>query len=386
MSKLLLKSWKILSFGVMTVALGLFLASCADTGDDEGDTTYSVTVAFEDVDTDVLLTGITSSGAGSYKAGDTVRLSVENKSGYVFEAWTSDENSSVFGTGANNFDLNRTTTFIMPAKNVRITGRFKATEVETEYYSVNIVGGSAEYDEYEEGEIVSITATPPNDSIFFKWTANTSGVVFDSETDAATTFVMPAEDVTVEATFVAKPNPAAVRFTWELSAQSKIQSIAASFSDVDSWYTSVYMSEDYVEEDASDIPMHYGSTQLPNNIYSKTMHASSGSPHKSKYFSISEGDDDGQYTAVCTIDDPAFDNIADIVANYDVSVTGNNVFFEVGFDVDTFLAGEDDLGWINQIRDNPYSDPRLEKTKAKKLVKKVQKDNVTYYVLHRSRK
>jgi len=269
----------------------------------------------------------------------------------------------------------------------------------TDFYSVTItsgdegtgVGGAAARPgssgagtTYEEGDIVTVKAgTAPTGKKFYEWTSSPT-VTFNDPKSSTASFTMPAKDVEVTAWFITDvlPLEPMVRYTWEQVQEPNIQSIAASKDDVYSWYEDVFLAGDYIEDDATDIPLFDGSPDIPNNIYSRTLHSENGSPHKSVYFDISAD----HYTAVCTVDDPAFDNIADIVANYTIEIEGKKAFFEIAFDVGTFLAGEDDVGWIGDKYDNPDTVPRLEKTPAKKMVKKLQKGNVTYYVLHRARK
>jgi len=176
---------------------------------------------------------------------------------------------------------------------------------------------------------------------------------------------------------------AKVRFTWERNQTRNIQSIAASYKDVLYWYETVYMAADYVEEDASDVPIskYSGSHEIPDNIYSSTL-PQYAERYKGVYHKISAE----RYTAVCTVDDPGYYRTYDIVANYriDASGTGTTRYFEVAFDVGSFLDG-DDVGWLwgDYGSDPRNNDPLLQKTPAKRLVKKIEGDGVTFYVLSR---
>lgn len=358
----MLKLKKIFLLGLLTAAVGMVAMSCTEPA--ETTDYYSVKVY---------------GGSGSkmqVEAGTIVSITANDSAGFVFKYWESSTSDVVFKDSSA-----KTTTFAMPEKDVVITAQFDVA-----VYTVDVVGGEADYDDYEEGETVNIVAAEYRDSTFLTWTTSSVGVTFVDAKKPETSFKMPARNVVVTANYAPVPEYAAVRFTWELKEQSKIQSIAASADDFKRWYEEVYMKEDYIEEDATTAPTFEGSPDVPDNIYSRTLHSVSGSPYKSKYFAISEGVREGKYSAVCTVDDPRYENIADIVANYDVSAADDNVFFEIAFDVGTFLEGEDDLGWFDQKRDNPYDDPRLEKAKAKKLVKKINKGYVTYYILHRARK
>jgi hypothetical protein len=218
---------------------------------------------------------------------------------------------------------------------------------------------------------------------------------------------MPGRNVTITANFddeggIDIDTITYVRFSWRTADQGSISSIAANYDEVLEWYLTVYMAEDYVEEDATDIPIlagKGGSPELPINIYSSTL---GNTEYKSTYLEISGG----EYTAVCTIEDEY--GYVDVVANYgilsydelvamDKGVEGY-LYTEIAFDVGTFLAGEEDddwetdddgnsLGpWFWDITDDPDAPPILAKKPVKKLVKVIKKDNVTYYVLHRAKK
>ncbi|MDR2592356.1 MAG: hypothetical protein LBC59_06060 [Chitinispirillales bacterium] len=343
MSKLL-KSWKILSFGVMTAALGLMMASCVETGNGTGvedeDTTQTATkynvsigtweldITTSEVDT---LTGVTGTrGSGRYEKGETVSITAGTKSGYIFVGWTSDEVSNVFGVDEDGDPVvnpSPTTTFVMPEKNVRISAWYVEAEVPT--------------------------------------------------TDAQ----------------------AYVRFNWEMEQLPNLHIISASYNDVDAWYSDVY-DRQYAELEDSDAflhishrPFYDGSRQIPDGIYANfTMGTDYDTQYKSVYFPIDEGD----YTAVCTIIDRTFDepDTFDIVANYEIAVADDaDTYIGIGFDVGLFIEG-DPLGddpdtWIlKEVFDNDETPSYLLKTPAKsaKFLKKITKGKVTYYVFKRAKK
>jgi len=177
---------------------------------------------------------------------------------------------------------------------------------------------------------------------------------------------------------------AKVRFTWERNQMPFIQSIAASYDDVQKWYNYVYMAADYIEEDASEVPKYNGSQYIPDNIYSSAL-PQSAERYKGFYHTILAG----KYTAVCTVDDIVFNRTYDIVANYQIDVSGSGTirYFEVAFDVKRYLNGNSDKGWIweDYGSDPNTNDPLLQKAPAKRLVKKIEGDGVTFYVLSRPR-
>ena len=56
-----------------------------------------------------------------------------------------------------------------------------------------------------EGVEVTVTAQAPADTHFVKWVVKAGGVTLANETSATTTFIMPANDVTIEAEFAENP-------------------------------------------------------------------------------------------------------------------------------------------------------------------------------------
>ena len=68
-------------------------------------------------------------------------------------------------------------------------------------FEITVIDGTADFDEAEEGELITITAdTPATGYRFVNWTSD-DDVDFDDEDEAETTFEMPASDVTVTANF-----------------------------------------------------------------------------------------------------------------------------------------------------------------------------------------
>ncbi|MCL2153185.1 MAG: putative Ig domain-containing protein [Oscillospiraceae bacterium] len=76
-------------------------------------------------------------------------------------------------------------------------------------YSVTVINGTGDGD-YEEGATVNISAgTPPEGLQFANWTTESSGVTFENANNADTSFIMPANPVTVTANFVLNIYPVA---------------------------------------------------------------------------------------------------------------------------------------------------------------------------------
>ena len=78
-------------------------------------------------------------------------------------------------------------------------------------YAVTVTGGTATVaagtpiTRAMEGAEVTVTAQAPDGKHFVKWVVKAGGVTLANETSAATTFIMPANDVTIEAEFAENP-------------------------------------------------------------------------------------------------------------------------------------------------------------------------------------
>ncbi len=87
------------------------------------------------------------------------------------------------------------------ANNNKYTG-FRIVCLPIEKFAVTVVNGTADKTEAAEGETVTITINePPSGKVFDSWTGN---VEFANATATETTFVMPANDVTVTANYYKK--------------------------------------------------------------------------------------------------------------------------------------------------------------------------------------
>ena len=123
--------------------------------------------------------------------GDVIKVTANTAPmGKVFDTWV------VTGLDTTGMDLtNPEITFNMPANLVEI----KATYGEAKY-NVSVTGGTVDKAKAKYGETVTITATIPTGKKFVEWTSE-SGNIFADKTNVTTTFTMPAEDITVVATF-----------------------------------------------------------------------------------------------------------------------------------------------------------------------------------------
>jgi hypothetical protein len=92
----------------------------------------------------------------------------------------------------------------MAAKDATETANYKDAPVT--YYTVTVENGTGGGN-YAEGETVTIKAkAAPRGKVFDKWTS-ADGVAFADASAESTTFVMPAQDVTVTATYKNKQFP-----------------------------------------------------------------------------------------------------------------------------------------------------------------------------------
>ena len=151
-------------------------------------TTYDVTI----------LGGTSAAGTdtGSYSAGTMVFIIAGTPpTGKRFAAWTT-ESSGVTFADANN----RITMFAMPANAVTVTANFETVPV----YAVTVSGvgtGATGSGSYTVGDTVTVmSGIAPAGQQFKNWTS-TPSVTFADENNLITTFIMPANAVTVTANF-----------------------------------------------------------------------------------------------------------------------------------------------------------------------------------------
>ena len=135
------------------------------------------------------LTVTGGTGGGVFIQGTSVTITANDPTiGQRFTGWTIE--------GISGLDTTqRSLTFNMPANAVTATANYEDIE-----YTVTVNGGTVDKAKAKYGETVTITATVPTGKKFVEWTSE-SGSIFTDKTNVTTTFTMPAEDVTVEATF-----------------------------------------------------------------------------------------------------------------------------------------------------------------------------------------
>lgn len=139
--------------------------------------------------------GATGSQSGMAGVGSMVNLEtaatrvVEGQTFYFVE-WRVNKGDGVV---IENPEL-ANTSFVM------IDGEVEIEAIYQVKYMVNITGGFAVFDAFEN-EVVTITATKRPNMKFVGWTSEDEDLSFEDDKAEITTFVMPAHDVTIKANF-----------------------------------------------------------------------------------------------------------------------------------------------------------------------------------------
>ena len=108
-------------------------------------------------------------------------------------------------------ETSATTTFTMPTNDVTIEAEFAETPVEA--YTLTVIKGTASVaagtpitDKIEQNTVVTVTADAPEaGKVFDKWVVLEGNVTLADATKATTTFIMPGNDVKIEATYKDAP-------------------------------------------------------------------------------------------------------------------------------------------------------------------------------------
>jgi hypothetical protein len=414
---------KYFSLFLLTTAVGLFTMACTEPGDEPDPETYTVSISggtmtwWEDPVGDPNAQhneDFSSKDLLLYETDVVIILSATPPPGKEFDKWTVSPN-----VGRFNDPTNPKTTYTGATSDVTIIANFK--DALPTGYTISVYGGemmvwdnppdtvTPEFSYLENGNIlyendlvIILSAEPEDGEEFDYWDVSPSiyanRFAYDSDKfDEEAAFLMPAGNVIITAkfkpAFVPVNGEASIRFTWEAAEAANITHISVNETDVAWWYSDVFGDEANVAEDFSDIPLYDGNPSLPSFAapYDAT------NVQKGIYFETGEG----SFTAVCGAEDQY--GLAEIVANYTITIdyatsttNGADKFFEIAFDVGTFIAGEDELGYVKDEYDNPNTTPRLQKSKAPKFgVKKVATKqfkkagttvDVTYYVIRRPKK
>ena len=158
-------------------------------------TIYKVSVVYDETMGSVTGEGFNGK-EGFYAAGSTVNLKAEAKDGFKFIEWMIDNQDVV---------TSESYTIEGISKDIELKAIFEELP---ETYTVKVIDGFADNLEYEQGETVTITANEaPEGKVFAGWTTDDENITFADINQATTTFIMPANDVTVTATFKEKEDP-----------------------------------------------------------------------------------------------------------------------------------------------------------------------------------
>ncbi|CUS03378.2 exported protein of unknown function [Candidatus Promineifilum breve] len=128
-----------------------------------------------------------------YAPGTVVTLTASANQGWTFTGWSGDASGT-----------NPTTTVTVPVGGADVTASFTAPGPFTLNIAANLGNGDGtvtvepEKDEYAFGEVVTLTATPDEGSVFTGWAGDLSGatnpvnVTMDDDKTIAATFIVPA--------------------------------------------------------------------------------------------------------------------------------------------------------------------------------------------------
>lgn len=127
----------------------------------------------------------------TYLEGTPITVEGYAEGGYMLEYWVAvgKDNAAVLTVNPYSFDV---------AEDITLVPVF--TSVPTQY-TITVSNGTASAASSAEGETVTVIANAPEDGYeFYRWTGE--GVTFADANSATTTFVMPASEVTITATYV----------------------------------------------------------------------------------------------------------------------------------------------------------------------------------------
>lgn len=122
------------------------------------------------------------------KAGEIVTITAGTKEGKVFDKWTC-ETAGVTIEFANA--TSSTTTFVMPASNIKIQAHFRAVD-DKPSVEIKVEGGTGA-GTYKEGESVTVTANDPAEGKVFKGWKDESGNIVS--TNKSYTFTVSGETI-----------------------------------------------------------------------------------------------------------------------------------------------------------------------------------------------
>lgn len=141
---------------------------------------------------------INGSGSGTYTEGDIVEIAAnEPQKGYRFKNWIVITGDVVLDDPASEI-----TEFVMPAEAVQVKAVYEVTK-----YTLTVENGSGS-GSYTVGETVNLTANyPSSGKIFAGWSVTSGNASVAAADRYYSTITMPAENITVKATYKDGPSP-----------------------------------------------------------------------------------------------------------------------------------------------------------------------------------
>jgi uncharacterized repeat protein (TIGR02543 family) len=156
----------------------------------------ALTATYKDAPPDLFALTVTNgTGTGEYEAGRAISIAANPApEGRIFDRWSGD-------LVHVESPLTPNTTVVMPAEAIAVTALYKDRPAET--FALTVLSGSGS-GEYPAGQTVTIAAEPaPEGQVFDRWRGDTAYLA--SPNAPNTEVVMPAEAVSVEATYKAAP-------------------------------------------------------------------------------------------------------------------------------------------------------------------------------------
>jgi hypothetical protein len=163
-------------------------------------TTFQVNLA---VDPAGIAADANVQGAGDHEEGTEVQISASAVDGYLFTSWTGSTEDVALLADASS----RSTSFIMPSREVSFTAAFEQATTYQVNLEVDPAGIAADANvqgagDHEEGTQVQISASAVDGYLFTSWTGSTEDVALLADASSqSTSFIMPSREVSFTATY-----------------------------------------------------------------------------------------------------------------------------------------------------------------------------------------
>ena len=207
-------------------------------------------------------------GSGNYEAGTPVTITANKpETGKRFKEWTGADGLT-FTAGDKT---SATATFTMPAQGVSVTATYEDIPAT---YTVTVNSGTGS-GSYEAGKPVTITANTAETGKRFKEWTGADGLTFTAgdKTSATATFTMPAQGVSVTATYEDIPAPTTYTVTINDSDHGTVTTDKATAASGETVTLTVTPAENYVLQSLNITDADNTPVSLVSN-YSFTMPAS----------------------------------------------------------------------------------------------------------------